>query len=100
MSHYKCMYNRTGLPLSTRDDVTPVMSDKPDRSIGLPTVDSDGVNVGKEYMEQTLFDGEKDSVIIKERKVESWPMSSAVGQCIRKEEVDSKSNPGGAGVYH
>ena len=81
------------LPLSTRDDVTPFVSDKPDRLIGLPTVDTDGVNVGKEYMEQTLFDSEKDSVTIKERKVESWPMSSAVGQCIRKEEVDSKSNP-------
>ena len=81
------------LPLSTRDDVTPFVSDKPDRSIGLPTVDTDGVNVGKGYMEQTLFDSEKDSVTIKERRVESWPMSSAVGQCIRKEEVDSKSNP-------
>ena len=70
------------LPLNTRDDVTPFVSDKPDRLIGLPTVDTDGVNVGKEYMEQTLFDSEKDSVTIKEREVESWPMSSAVGQCI------------------
>ena len=81
------------LPLSTRDDVTPFVSDKPDRSIGLPTVDTDGVNVGKEYMEQTLYDSENDSVTIKEREVESWPMSSAVGQCIRKEEVDSKGSP-------
>ena len=44
-------------------------------------------------MEQTLYDSENDSVTIKEREVESWPMSSAVGQCIRKEEVDSKGSP-------
>ena len=43
------------LTLSPRDDVTPIVSDNPDRSIGLPTVDTDGVNVAQEYMEQTLY---------------------------------------------
>ena len=79
------------LPLSTRDDVTPIVSDNPDRSIGLPTVDTDGVNVGKEYMEQTLYNSENDSVTIKEQEVESW--SSVVGQCIMKEEVNSEGSP-------
>ena len=81
------------LPLSTRDDVTPIVSDNPDRLIGLPTFDTDGVNVGKEYREETLYNSENDSVTIKEREVESWPRSSVVGQCIMKEEVNSEGSP-------
>ena len=81
------------LPVSTRDDVTPIVSDNPDRLIGLPTFDTDGVNVGKEYREETLYNSENDSVTIKEREVESWPRSSVVGQCIMKEEVNSEGSP-------
>ena len=81
------------LPLSPRDDVTPIVSDNPDRSIGLPTVDTDGVNVGQEYMEQTLYNSENDSVTIMEQEVESWPVPSVVGQCIIKEEVNSEGSP-------
>ena len=81
------------LPVSTRDDVTPIVSDNPDRLIGLPTVDTDGVNVGKEYREETLYNSENDSVTIKEREVESWPRSSVMGQCIMKEEVNSEGSP-------
>ena len=81
------------LPVSTRDDVTPIVSDNPDRLIGLPTFDTDGVNVGKEYREETLYNSENDSVTIKEREVELWPRSSVVGQCIMKEEVNSEGSP-------
>ena len=81
------------LPVSTRDDVTPIVSDNPDRLIGLPTFDTDGVNVGKEYREETLYNSENDSVTIKEREVESWPRSRVVGQCIMKEEVNSEGSP-------
>ena len=81
------------LPLSPRDDVTPIVSDNPDRSIGLPTVDTDGVNVAQEYMEQTLYNSENDSVTIMEQEVESLPVPSVVGQCIIKEEVNSEGSP-------
>ena len=54
---------------------------------------TDGVNVGKEYREETLYNSENDSVTIKEREVESWPRSSVVGQCIMKEEVNSEGSP-------
>ena len=63
------------------------------RSIGLPTVDTDGVNVAQEYMEQTLYNSENDSVTIMEQEVESWPVPSVVGQCIIKEEVNTEGSP-------
>ena len=50
------------LTLSPRDDVTPIVSDNPDRLIGLPTVDTDGVNVAQDNKEQTLYNSESDSV--------------------------------------
>ena len=81
------------LTLSPRDDVTPIVSDNPDRSIGLPTVDTDGVNVAQEYMEQTLYNSENDSVTIMEQEVESWPVPSVVGQCIIEEEVNTEGSP-------
>ena len=63
------MYNRTGLRLSPREDVTPIVSDNPDRLIGLPTVDTDGVNVAQDNKEQTLYNSESDSVTIMEQGV-------------------------------
>ena len=81
------------LTLRQRDDVTPIVSDNPDRSIGLPTVDTDGVNVAREYMEQTLYNSENDSVTIMEQEVESWPVPSVVGQFIIKEEVNTEESP-------
>ena len=55
--------------------------------------DWDEVEKSKEYREETLYNSENDSVIIKEREVESWPRSSVVGQCIMKEEVNSEGSP-------
>ena len=52
------------LTLSPRDDVTPIVSNEPDRLIGLPTVDTDGVNVAQDNKEQTLYNSESDSVTI------------------------------------
>ena len=81
------------LTLSPRDDVTPIVSDEPDRLIGLPTVDTDGVNVAQDNKEQTLYNSESDSVTIMEQGVESWPVPSVVGQCIIKEEVITDESP-------
>ena len=81
------------LPVSTRDDVTPIVSNDPDRLIGLPTVDTDGLNRGKEYRKETLYNSVNASVTIKEREVESWPRSSVMGQCVMKEEVNSEDSP-------
>ena len=81
------------LTLSARDDVTPIVSDDPDRLIGLPTVDTDGVNVAQDNKEQTLYYSESDSVTIMEQGVESWPVPSVVGQCIIKEEVITDESP-------
>ena len=81
------------LTLSPRDDVTPIVSDEPDRLIGLPTVDTDGVNVAQDNKEQTLYNSESDSVTIMEQGVESWPVPRVVGQCIIKEEVITDESP-------
>ena len=81
------------LTLIPRDDVTPIVSDNPDRLIGLPTVDTDGVKVAQDNKEQTLYDSESDSVTIMEQGVESWPVPSVVGQCIIKEEVNTEESP-------
>ena len=81
------------LTLSPRDDVTPIVSDNPDRLIGLPTVDTDGVNVAQDNKEQTLYNSESDSVTIMEQGVDSWPVPSVVGQCIIKEEVITDESP-------
>ena len=81
------------LTLSARDEVTPIVSDDPDRLIGLPTVDTDGVNVAQDNKEQTLYNSESDSVTIMKQGVESWPVPSVVGQCIMKEEVITDESP-------
>ena len=81
------------LTLSPRDDVTPIVSDNPDRLIGLPTVDTDGVNVAQDNKEQTLYNSESDSVTIMEQVVESLPVPSGVGQCIITEEVITDESP-------
>ena len=81
------------LTLNPEDDVTPIVSDNPDRLIGLPTIDTDGVNVAQDNKEQTLYDSESDSVTIMEQGVESWPVPSVVGQCIIKEEVNTEESP-------
>ena len=81
------------LTLSPRDDVTPIVSDEPDRLIGLPTVDTDGVNVAQDNKEQTLYNSESDSVTIMEQGMELWPVPSEVGQCIIKEEVITDESP-------
>ena len=67
------------LTLSARDDVTPIVSDDPDGLIGLPTVDTDGVNVAQDNKEQTLYNSESDSVTIMEQGVESWPVPQCGG---------------------
>ena len=81
------------LPVSTRNDVTRIVNNDPDGLIGLPTVDTDGVNRGKEYRKEILCNSENASVTIKEREVESWPRSSVMGQCVMKEEVNSEDSP-------
>ena len=86
------------LTLSPRDDVTPIVSDEPDRLIGLPTVDTDGVNVAQDNKEQTLYNSESDSVTIMEQGVELWPVPSEVGQCIIKEEVITDESPAEQGL--
>ena len=86
------------LTSSPRDDVTPIVSDEPDRLIGLPTVDTDGVNVAQDNKEQTLYNSESDSVTIMEQGVELWPVPSEVGQCIIKEEVITDGSPAEQGL--
>ena len=86
------------LTLSPRDDVTPIVSDEPDRLIGLPTVDTDGVNVAQDNKEQTLYNSESDSVTIMEQGMELWPVPSEVGQCIIKEEVITDGSPAEQGL--
>ena len=81
------------LTLSPRDDATPIVSDSPDRLIGLPTVDTDGVNVAQDNKEQTLYNSESDSVTIMEQGVQSLPVPSVVGQCIITEEVITDESP-------
>ena len=52
------------LTLSPGDDVTPLVSNNPDRLIGLPTVNTDGVSKTKDNREQTLYNSDSDYVTI------------------------------------
>ena len=79
--------------MSPRDDVTPIVSDEPDRLIGLPMVDTDGVNEGQGNMEQALYNRESDSVTVMEQVVELLPVRSVVVQRIMAEEVIIEGSP-------
>ena len=81
------------LTMSPRDDVTPIVSDNPDRLIGLPTIDTDGVNVVQGHKEQTLYNSESDSVTVREQVVELLPVPSVVVQRIIAEEVITDGSP-------
>ena len=81
-----------------RNDVTPIVSDQPDRVIGLPIVNTDGVNEGQENMEQTLYNRESVSVTVMEKAVELLPVRSMVVQRIRAEEVIIEGSPAGQGL--
>ena len=81
-----------------RNDVTPIVSDQPDRVIGLPIVNTDGVNEGQENMEQTLYNRESVSVTVMEKAVELLPVRSMVVQRIRAEEVIIEESPAGQGL--
>ena len=83
---------------SSRDDVTLIVSDQPDRVIGLPIVNTDGVNEGQGNMEQTLYNRESDSVTVMEQAVELLPVRSMVVQRIRAEEVVIEGSPAGQGL--
>ena len=81
------------LTLSPGDDVTPLVSNNPDRLIGLPTVNTDGVSKTKDNREQTLYNSDSDYVTITGQGVEPLPVPSVEVQCIIAEGVNTDESP-------
>ena len=81
------------LTLSPVDDVTSLMSNNPDRSIGLPTVNTDGVRKTKDNREQTLYNSDSDCVTITGQGVEPLPVPSVEVQSIIAEGVNTDESP-------
>ena len=75
------------------DDVTSLVSNNPDRLIGLPTVNTDGVGKTKDNREQTLYNSDSDYVTITGQGVEPLPVPSVEVQCIIAEGVNTDESP-------
>ena len=81
------------LNLSPVDDVTSLVSNNPDRLIGLPTVNTDGVGNTKDNREQTLYNSDSDYFTITGQGVEPLPVPSVEVQCIIAEGVNTDESP-------